>query len=89
MGTSRFGLTVADKESKCIPHKFPRSHWLKTTGQCVKEGYLSATISDKIRRDFEIFYCFAIISIHGTKTKFLISKISFTKRIQTIYLSIS
>ena len=35
MGSSRFGLNVADKESRCIPHTFPRSHWLKTTGQCV------------------------------------------------------
>ena len=39
MGSSRFGLNVADKESKCIPHKFPRSHWLKATGQCVIERY--------------------------------------------------
>ena len=27
MGSSRFGLNVADEESKCIPHKFPRPHW--------------------------------------------------------------
>ena len=23
MGSSRFGLNVADEEGKCIPHKFP------------------------------------------------------------------
>ena len=47
MGSSRFGLhvNVADKESKYIPFKFPRSHWLNKTGQCVIERYLSATMA--------------------------------------------
>ena len=45
MGSNRFWLNVADEESKCIPHKFPRSHWLKTTGQCVIERYPSATMA--------------------------------------------
>ena len=44
MGSSRFWLKVADEESKSIPHEFPRSHWLKATGQCVIERYLSATM---------------------------------------------
>ena len=44
MGSSRFWLKVADEENKSIPHEFPRSHWLKATGQCVKERYLSATM---------------------------------------------
>ena len=44
MGSSRFGLKVADDESKSIPHEFPRSHWLKATGQCVMERYLLATM---------------------------------------------
>ena len=44
MGYSRFWLKAADEESKSIPHEFPRSHWLKATGQCVLERYLSATM---------------------------------------------
>ena len=44
MGSSRFWLKAADVESKSIPHEFPRSHWLKATGQCVMERYLSATM---------------------------------------------
>ena len=44
MGYSRFWLKMADEKSKCIPHEFPSSHWLKATGQCVLERYLSATI---------------------------------------------
>ena len=44
MGYSRFWLTPADEESKSTPHEFPRSHWLKATGQCVLERYLSATM---------------------------------------------
>ena len=39
-----FLLKGADEESKSIPHEFPRSHWPKATGQCVKERYLSATM---------------------------------------------
>ena len=35
---------MADVESKSIPHEFPSSHWLKATGQCVLERYLSATM---------------------------------------------
>ena len=35
---------MADVESKSIPHKLPSSHWLKATGQCVLERYLSATM---------------------------------------------
>ena len=45
MGTSRFWLKDADEDSKSIPHEFPRSHWLKATGQCVIERYLSATMT--------------------------------------------
>ena len=44
MGSSRFWLKAADEESKSIPHELPRSHWLKATGQCVLERYLSATM---------------------------------------------
>ena len=44
MGSSRFWLKAADEESRSIPHEFPRSHWLKATGQCVLERYLSATM---------------------------------------------
>ena len=35
---------MADVESKSIPHVLPSSHWLKATGQCVLERYLSATM---------------------------------------------
>ena len=45
MGSSRFWLKAADEESKSIPHGFPSSHWLKATGHCVLERYLSATMS--------------------------------------------
>ena len=44
MGSSRFWLKAAYEESKSIPHELPRSHWLKATGQCVLERYLSATM---------------------------------------------
>ena len=44
MGSSRFWLKAADEESKSIPHELPRSHWLKATGQCLLERYLSATM---------------------------------------------
>ena len=44
MGCSRFWLKVADEYSKSTPHEFPRSHWLKATGQRVIERYLSATM---------------------------------------------
>ena len=44
MGYSRFWLKAADEESKSITHEFPRSHWLKATGQCVLERYLSVTM---------------------------------------------
>ena len=44
MGYSRFWLKMADVESKSIPHELPSSHWLKATGQCVLERYLSATM---------------------------------------------
>ena len=44
MGSSRFWLKDADEESKSISHELPRSHWLKATGQCVIERYLSATM---------------------------------------------
>ena len=37
MGSSRFGLKVADEDSKSTPHEFSRSHWLKATGQYVIE----------------------------------------------------
>ena len=36
---------MANVESKSIPHELPSSHWLKATGQCVLERYLSATMS--------------------------------------------
>ena len=45
MGSNRFWLKAADEESKSIPHEFPKSHWLKATGQCVLERYLSATMT--------------------------------------------
>ena len=45
MGYSRFWLKKADVESKSIPNELPSSHWLKATGQCVLERYLSATMS--------------------------------------------
>ena len=35
---------MADVESNSIPHELPSSHWLKATGQCVLERYLSATM---------------------------------------------
>ena len=35
---------MVDVESKSIPHELPSSHWLKATGQCVLERYLSATM---------------------------------------------
>ena len=35
---------MANVESKSIPHELPSSHWLKATGQCVLERYLSATM---------------------------------------------
>ena len=35
---------MADVESKSIPHELPSSNWLKATGQCVLERYLSATM---------------------------------------------
>ena len=35
---------MADVESTSIPHELPSSHWLKATGQCVLERYLSATM---------------------------------------------
>ena len=35
---------MADVESKSIPHELPSCHWLKATGQCVLERYLSATM---------------------------------------------
>ena len=57
MGSSRFWLKAADEESKSIPHEFPRSHWLKATGQCVLERYLSATMvinGDTIRIQIKI-----------------------------------
>ena len=44
MGSSRFWLEVADEDSKSIPREFPRYHWLKATGQCVIERYLSSTM---------------------------------------------
>ena len=47
MGSNRFWLKAADEENKSIPHEFPRSHWLKATGQCVLERYLSAIMQYK------------------------------------------
>ena len=44
MGYSRFWLKDADEDSKSIPHEFTSSHWLKATGQCIIERYLSATM---------------------------------------------
>ena len=51
MGSSRFLLKAADEESKNIPHEFPRSHWLKATGQRVLERYLSATMMNCVQWD--------------------------------------
>ena len=39
---------MADVESKSIPHELPSSHWLKATGQCVLERYLSATMIETL-----------------------------------------
>ena len=39
---------MADVKSNSIPHELPSSHWLKATGQCVLERYLSATMIDKV-----------------------------------------
>ena len=50
MGSSQFWLKDADEVSKSIPHKFPRSHWLKATGQCVIERYLAATMGYALDR---------------------------------------
>ena len=44
MGYSRFWLKMADVESKSVPHELPSSNWLKATGQCVLERYMSATM---------------------------------------------
>ena len=44
MGSSLFWLEFADEESKCIPHDLPRFHGKRTTGQCMIERYLSATM---------------------------------------------
>ena len=44
MGYSGFWLKMGDVESKSIPHELPSSHWLKATGKCVLERYLSATM---------------------------------------------
>ena len=52
MGSSQFWLKMADVESKSIPHELPSSHWLKATGQCVLERYLSATM---VHNDIFIF----------------------------------
>ena len=43
---------MADVESKSIPHELPSSHWLKATGQCVLERYLSATML-KLQKDID------------------------------------
>ena len=56
MGSSRFWLKAADEESKSIPHEFPRSHWLKATGRCVLERYMSATMQF-------LFIAFLLLSI--------------------------
>ena len=37
---------MVDVESKSIRHELPSSHWLKSTGQCVLERYLSATMQE-------------------------------------------
>ena len=50
MGYSRFWLKMADVESKSIPHELPSSHWLKATGHCVLERYLSATMTGNANR---------------------------------------
>ena len=44
MGSSLFWLVFADEESKCIPHDLPIFHGKRTTGQCMIERYLSATM---------------------------------------------
>ena len=48
---------MADVESKSIPHELPSSHWLKATGQCVLERYLSATMN--VRYNTHL-YCLAV-----------------------------
>ena len=54
MGSSRFWLKDADEESKSISHELPRSHWLKATGQCVIERYLSATMPWILEANFSL-----------------------------------
>ena len=65
MGYSRFWLKAADEESKSIPHEFPRSHWLKATGQCVLERYLSATMPASCHQIFISMYLKAFIQNFG------------------------
>ena len=65
MGSSRFWLKAADEESKSIPHELPRSHWLKATGQCVLECYMSATMAISSFLTFESVMKLRIPSISG------------------------
>ena len=58
---------MADVESKSIPHELPSSHWLKATGQCVLERYLSATMCKLLKniheyRRVKLNICEVIIS---------------------------
>ena len=56
MGSSRFGLKVADEESKSVPNEFPRSHWSNVTGRRVIERYLSAIMVIAIYGSFLTSY---------------------------------
>ena len=62
MGSSRFWLKAADEESKSILHEFPRSHWLKATGQCVLERYLLATMFETLSLEQQGFILYAQMS---------------------------
>ena len=49
---------MADVESKSIPHELPSSHWLKATGQCVLERYLSATMESPVPKHWSGIYIY-------------------------------
>ena len=69
MGSRRCWLKVADEENKCIPHVFPRSHWLKAIGQCLIERYLLPTMFYFF--SFPLFSFFSLNTAVITKIKML------------------
>ena len=54
---------MADVESKSIPHELSSSHWLKATGQCVLERYLSATMGKRELICLLLFTCYYVVSV--------------------------